>query len=272
VKAEQNPEYLKAIAEAVTEFRDAVTELLELYVPFGQFVGRGIAPPVVPREGADESEIERRKAKVTRAAGRAAAAPSLTHYYIGVAGVGEVDPVAAWMTITQPNPLLEPDDVLGACNAILGRLESLLLKAEAEAPPTIGAAAMHPLVWGAARRLWTDRHFQEAVRRACEALVAQLKAVTGRNNVPDTALWQETFSAKPAKPGEPRLRWPGDPSDQTVKSMNEGLRSYAPGVQMLIRNPATHGDHELTEQEALERLATLSLLARWLDECKLDRA
>jgi hypothetical protein len=54
--------------------------------------------------------------------------------------------------------------------------------------------------------------------------------------------------------------------------MNDGLRSYAPGVQMLIRNPTTHTAENMSEQEALERLAALSLLARWLDECELVEA
>jgi hypothetical protein len=49
VKAEKDPEYLSAIAEAVGEFRDALTRLLGLYTDFGTVVPRGIAPPVVPR-------------------------------------------------------------------------------------------------------------------------------------------------------------------------------------------------------------------------------
>jgi hypothetical protein len=52
--------------------------------------------------------------------------------------------------------------------------------------------------------------------------------------------------------------------------MNDGLRQLAPGVHMTIRNPATHSTDELGEQEALERLAVLSLLARWVDDCRLD--
>ena len=46
--AEKNPDYLAAVAEAVTEFRDALTSLLELYTDFGMAIARGIAPPVVP--------------------------------------------------------------------------------------------------------------------------------------------------------------------------------------------------------------------------------
>jgi hypothetical protein len=159
--------------------------------------------------------------------------------------------------------------VLGACDMILGRLEAMLLKAEAEAPPTIGAAAMHPLVWSTARRLWNDGHFGAAVTRACEALIARVKTETGRNDVSETSLWQETFSAKAPEPNKPRLRWPGNPTDRTVATMNEGLRAYAPGVQLLIRNPSAHGIDEMPQQEALERLAALSLLARWLDHCEL---
>lgn len=96
-----------------------------------------------------------------------------------------------------------------------------------------------------------------------------MKSLTGRNDLPETALWQETFSASEAEPGKPRLRWPGKQEDRDVKAMNGGLRQFAPGVQMTIRNGAAHGTDEMPEQLALERLAVLSLLARWVDECDL---
>lgn len=41
---------------------------------------------------------------------------------------------------------------------------------------------------------------------------------------------------------------------------------------MTIRNPATHGTAEMSKQEAAERLAVLSLLARWVDHCDLMKA
>jgi hypothetical protein len=109
------------------------------------------------------------------------------------------------------------------------------------------------------------------VAAAGDTLAAHVKTITTRNDVPETALWQETVSSSGAAPGKPRLRWPGDPANRDVKTMNEGLRQFAPGVQMTIRNPAAHG-LELSEQEALERLAVLSLLARWVDECNLEEA
>ncbi|WP_203708618.1 TIGR02391 family protein [Asanoa iriomotensis] len=277
MEARKNPEYLKRLATAVTDFREALVDLLELYVENGEAGGlggfaRGIAPAVFPREDASKAEIERRQARVSRAAGLAAAAVPLTNVGVGVQGVGVVDPIAAWQTITRPKPLLEVVDVLGACDQALGGLDGLILQAEAERPPTIGAEAMHPTVWGAASRLWRDRHFREAVAAAAEAVALLVKTRTGRNDVPDTSLWQEAFSDKEPAPGKPRLRWPGDPANRDVSSMNGGLRFYAPGVQMTIRNSVAHGAGQLDEQAAVERLAALSLLARWVDECDLIEA
>ena len=39
-----------------------------------------------------------------------------------------------------------------------------------------------------------------------------------------------------------------------------------------IRNPQAHPSDDITEQEALEQLAALSVLARWVDECDVDHA
>ena len=134
-------------------------------------------------------------------------------------------------------------------------------------PPTVDVAEMHPAVWGQAARLWRDGHYRQAVSAAADGVIGLVKSRTGRNDVPDTSQWQQAFSKDDPEPGKPRLRWPGNQTDQTVKSMNDGLRQFAPGAQMTIRNPAAHGPGELTQQEAVERLSVLSLLARWVDQC-----
>ncbi|MGI5506365.1 TIGR02391 family protein [Lentzea sp. CA-135723] len=252
MEARKNPEYLRSIAAAVLEFRVALVEFLELHVRnegSGGWGGiaRGIAPAVFPRDDADPDEIERRRTKVSRLSGLAGAAVPLTNIAIRVQGVGVIDPFAAWQTITQPKPVLEAPDVLGACDQALGRLDGLILESEAELPPTVGAAAMHPLVWGAAARLWRDGHFREAVAGAAESVVAMVKTRTKRNDLAATALWQEIFSNKEPEPGKPRLRWPGDPTHQDVITMNAGLRFLAPGIQMTIRNNAAHSTSELDE-------------------------
>ena len=58
-----------------------------------------------------------------------------------------------------------------------------------------------------------------------------------------------------------RVQWP-------TRSPNAGSRPCAQG----IRNPQAHPADDITEQEALEQPAALSVLARWVDACEVDRA
>ena len=269
MEAARNPDYLSKTAEAVTEFKKAFERLLALYVE--NTAARGIAPPVLPRDGIGPEVFASSSADVARAAGRASMAPGLTQMSIVVGG-RTVDPIAAWRSAISPKPLLEPADVLDAAEQILGRLEAMTLKAEVERPPTVGVEAMHPTVWGAARKLYLDGYFRMAIHAAGEAIVQQLKVRMNRYDLDATPLWQQAFSNGSPTEDSARLRWPGDPSDKTVISMNSGLRQFAPGVQMTIRNAATHGADEMGAQEALERLAALSLLARWVEECEVHTA
>lgn len=264
--ASRNPEYLRKTAEAVTEFKDAFKAFMELHTETKDAgFGRGLLPAAVARDGVSPEELQAATDRVARAAGRASAAPGLTGMYIGVTGFPKpVDPIAAWRTVTTPKPLLEPGDVLDSAEQILGRLEALTDKAEAELPPTTGVEAMHPTIWGAARRLWLDGHFRLAVQSAAETLVSQLKTRTQLANMDATNVYERVFASK-----DPVLKWPGDPSDRTVSSMQNGLAKYAPGLNMTVRNTATHmASEEMTAQQALERLAALSLLAHWIDECE----
>jgi len=57
-----------------------------------------------------------------------------------------------------------------------------------------------------------------------------------------------------------------------VKAMRAGLLQFSQGCFMAIRNPVTHSTRETAAQEALEQLAILSTLARWIDGCDLVEA
>ena len=54
-------------------------------------------------------------------------------------------------------------------------------------------------------------------------------------------------------------------------SRQRGALQYAVGCFGAIRNRATHEQGEWDQQAALECLAALSVLARWIDGWKLDR-
>lgn len=267
-----NVEYLSYLTARLDEFIVAFDEFMSLHVEHTNqgAVGRGLLPAVFPSNDADNERIAALTAELNRLAGTLMDLSSVTSVRMGVEGVGPIDPFVNWESITLPKPLLEASNVRACCLQAAGRLEGLAARAAALTSPTIDPVLLHPLVWAAAQRLWNDGHLRLAVAAAAEAVTGQMKQLTERNDAPDTSLWQQAFSKDQPESGKPRLRWPGDPSDQDVKTMHDGLRQFSAGANMVIRNPATHVQKDPTEQEALERLATLSVLAHLVDRCFVE--
>lgn len=135
--------------------------------------------------------------------------------------------------------------------------------------PSMSADALHPLIWEAASKHWEVGHYGAAVQRAATMLNADIQDRVGRPDVSETTLMQQVFSLDPPQVGKPRLRWPGAENDLTVKSMRVGISHLSQGVFSAIRNPATHSTDDMGRQEALEQLATLSMLSRWIERCVL---
>jgi hypothetical protein len=102
-----------------------------------------------------------------------------------------------------------------------------------------------------------------------------LQAKVSRRDVSEVNLVQEAFSGNDPSPGRPRLRFPEIEDERTRESMTQGALSFGVGCFQAIRNPVGHlpnEEHELSEQEALERLAALSLLARWIEQADIEVA
>ncbi|MCZ8380357.1 hypothetical protein O6P37_15925 [Mycobacterium sp. CPCC 205372] len=134
--------------------------------------------------------------------------------------------------------------------------------------PALAADQFHPWVWRAAQTYWDSQHYRAAVNAAATAINAHTQTKVGRRDVSDDDLMNQVFTEK-AKEGQPYLRLPGDPeADRTLRSRNNALRPFAAGCFAGIRNPSVH-EHEgdWPQQKALEYLASLSVLARWIDEC-----
>ena len=136
--------------------------------------------------------------------------------------------------------------------------------------PSMPADDLHPVIWNAASEMWRIEKYRAAVASAAAFLNAHIQAKSMRADLSDKELMSQVFSSDKATPGRPRLRWNGQGTGQTITSMRNGIIAYAQGVSMTIRNPATHETKERSRQVALEQLAALSLLARWVDECDLD--
>lgn len=139
--------------------------------------------------------------------------------------------------------------------------------------PTLTAAAMHPWVWDGARSLWQSGHYGEAVRAASTKINAELQNKIGRRDVSEKDLILQAFSDEAPVPGRPRLRLPDEDGGSTAKSLRRGIRMLGEGCFAALRNPVSHDPIvDVEEVIALERLATLSLLARWIDEAEVQRA
>jgi hypothetical protein len=159
------------------------------------------------------------------------------------------------------------------------RAREALLRAEevkenlGENAPELSAAELHPWIWSGACSLWQSGHFREAVEGAIKKLNAETQNKVGRRDISETDLFKQAFSLDEPKAGKARLRRMAPDDSDTYKSVQRGAMTFAEGVFAGIRNPLSHeADHELSEQEALEYLAALSVLARWVDGSEVETA
>jgi len=139
--------------------------------------------------------------------------------------------------------------------------------------PQISTSSLHPWVWSGAKALWDSGHYRSAVEDAAKKVNAETQNKLGRRDVSETALFNQAFTLDVATAGKPLLRrMPPDASD-TYKSMQCGAMVLAEGIYAGIRNPITHSDPtDLDQQTALEYLAALSVLARWVDKATVEQA
>ena len=174
----------------------------------------------------------------------------------------DIDPFYNWAgTMTAVDSGL---GILATCKAIETKLAPDI--------PVLPADQFHPWVWQAARTLWDSAHYRHSVQAAATAINDHTQNKLGRRDIADTQLMQEAFSPRSPEPGRPRLRCPGDPASNTTQSRQRGALQYSTGCFSAIRNPATHEQGEWDQETALECLAALSLLARWIDDWAVDKA
>ena len=134
--------------------------------------------------------------------------------------------------------------------------------------PSLSASGLHEWVWGAAGARWDAGFYGDAVHAAAEVINQKTKVKLGKPDLTGTRLYSSAFSLDPPKPGEPRLHFPfvDEQDKETWKSVHQGAMHLGMACSQGIRNPQAHKTaNRLTEQEALEQLGALSVLARWVD-------
>lgn len=184
-----------------------------------------------------------------------------------------------WLTENEKSNNDEFKSERDACRRLLARLENLeeveRRLGGSDSSPRITAASLHPFIWTAAKAQWATGHRHEAVLAASKAVNSQLQAKISRRDVSERDLVRQAFSERDPAEGKPRLRFPHIKDEQTRESMRQGAMDFGAGCFAAIRNPVGHLPNdlvELDEQSALERLAALSLLARWIDEASVENA
>ncbi|MFD4757190.1 TIGR02391 family protein [Streptomyces sp. NPDC058426] len=139
--------------------------------------------------------------------------------------------------------------------------------------PSIAADSLHPWVWEPAAPLWAAEARQDAVLAAARTLNRRLQQKLDRHDIGETDLCMQAFDPQDAQSGKLRLRFPGDRATQTWRARQQGAKYFGAGVFLAIRNVAAHEEAvSWSRQDALEHLAALSVLARWIEECTAETA
>ncbi|WP_050899686.1 TIGR02391 family protein [Mycolicibacterium rhodesiae] len=138
-------------------------------------------------------------------------------------------------------------------------------------PTPVTLPGLHPLISQASGSQVAVRHFDDAVSSACQAVEDRVQALTGypKNNK-NAPLSGKPLMSLVFSPQAPMLDITSDNVGEVQKADEvEGYMYLFMGVAQALRNPRSHGPRLRTsEPEAMEMLATASLLMRALDRAE----
>jgi hypothetical protein len=158
---------------------------------------------------------------------------------------------------------------VAAIEAMIEDVEASVSDPALSAP---GVEGLHPWVSEPAARLWNDGYRRQAVQAAATLIEASLKSKLGVFDANFVTLVNAFASGAPTE-RLPRLRLDdvGPESSDSWKNAHDGAAAFGRGCAMRIRNLYTHEGNE-SEQQDLEALCALSLLARWVEQADVVRA
>ncbi len=146
---------------------------------------------------------------------------------------------------------------------ILSGWEAMTFSQQKAGEPVLPMSALDPVVSEAALPRWLAGKYCQAVNDAATSVNVYAQGRIGRQDISDKDLMAQAFSEKGPEAGKPRLRCPGNPETETVRSQMDGARAFAIGTFQAIRNPAHHLTGDWNPALAFHHLAALSQLAYW---------
>ncbi len=142
-----------------------------------------------------------------------------------------------------------------------------------DAAPPVTAGELHPWVWEGAPQYWRIGAYNAAIWQALIRLNAELQRKIGRRDVSEADAFAQAFTLDDPQQGKPRLRLMDDDGSKTYQNVHRGAMLLAQSLYAGVRNPLDHDSlADPSEQEALETMAAISLLARWTDRSTLVEA
>ena len=167
------------------------------------------------------------------------------------------------------NPAWPWGAVEAAAETLLGVLENRIARQQILGPagPALAASRLHEWVWDEAKGRWDDGYYGDAVHAAAEVVSHKTQVKLKRRDISGAPLYREAFSLDDPVPGKPRLRldFVDEEDEETWRSAHEGAMHLGMACSKGVRNLVAHKKADLSEQEALEQLGALSVLARWVD-------
>lgn len=125
---------------------------------------------------------------------------------------------------------------------------------------------LHPWVWEGAPQYWRIGAYNAAIWQALIRLNVELQRKVGRREVSEADAFAQAFTLDAPQAGRSRLRLMEDDGSKTYQNVHKGAILLAQALYAGVRNPLDHDAVEdPPEQEALETMAAISLLARWTD-------
>jgi len=146
---------------------------------------------------------------------------------------------------------------------ILGLWKAMTALQEKAGEPVLPMSALDPVVSEGVSLLWLAGKYRQAVNDAATNLNVFAQDRIGRHDISDKDLMAQALSEKDPEEGKSRLRCPGNPETETVRSQMEGARMFAIGTFQAIRNPAHHLTGDWNPALAFHYLAALSQVAYW---------
>jgi Protein of unknown function (Hypoth_ymh) len=136
--------------------------------------------------------------------------------------------------------------------------------------PVLPIDLLDPVVFRAAISHWDAGHYRNAVGDAAIAVNRFAQQRVGRNDISDRDLMSHAFSDDDPKPGEKRLRCPGDSKTESVRSQQQGSKLFAMGCYAAFRNPANHLSGDCNPVTAFQHLAAFSIVAGWVRNWRIE--